>query len=111
MATLLPQDIDNNPIQALRLKANGAHTIAVTSTSTTNTTALSEDTRVISIYSEVPIFIALGDNTITATANDHFIPAGLYYDLAIGGGKTGHATHIAALGADIDGTLYISEKE
>ena len=111
MATILPQDIDNNPIQALRLKTGGAHTITATSTSTANTNAFADDTRIVSIYAEVPVFISMGDVGITATNADHYIPAGLYYDLSIGGGKSGQASYIAVIAADIDGSVYLSEKE
>ena len=111
MPTLLPTDMDNNPIPAMRLKDNGAHTISASNTSHKNTLAFSEDTRIISIYSEVPVYIALGDATVTSTSADHYFPAGLYYDIAIGGDKTGHASHLAVLAADVNGSVYISEKE
>ena len=112
MPTLLPTDMDNNPIPAMRLRHGGAHTIAATTSApATNAIALNDDTRIISIYSEVPIFIALGDGSVTCTNADHYFPAGLYYDIAIGGDKTGHASHIAVLAADINGNVYISEKE
>jgi hypothetical protein len=48
---------------------------------------------------------------VTATESDHYFPQGVYYDLAIGGGKTAHYTHVAALRVSSDCTLYISEKE
>ena len=111
MATILPQDIDNNPIQALRLKAGGAHTISASTASSLNATAFDDNTRIVSIYAEVPVFIAMGDTGITASSADHYIPAGFYYDLAIGGGKSGQASHIAVIAADIDGAVYLSEKE
>lgn len=109
--TTLPRDRDNTPIPALRLNPNGAHTIAVTSTAARNATAFDDDTRVISLYATDNIFIKFGDATVTATSSDHFFPAGLYYDIAIGGDKVMHATHISALAESGDCELYISEKE
>lgn len=111
MPTILPTDQDNHPIPALRLRAGGAQKISVSASSARNATAFDADTRVMSLYSDVPIYVALGDSSITASNADHYFPAGVYYDIAIGGDKTGHATHIAALAVDGDGTLYLSEKE
>lgn len=111
MTTLLPKDSDNNPIPALRLKQDAAHAIGVSATSTRNTTAFDAQTRVISLYSTAPLYIAFGDNTITADSTAHFFPAGIYYDVAIGGGKNIHTPYLAVIRAEYDGTLYISEKE
>lgn len=111
MPTLMPKDSDNNSIPALRLKNNGAHSINVSSTSARNSTAFGTDTRVISLYATVPVYLKLGDNTVTATSSDHYFPAGVYYDIAISSGKSAHNTNIAALRASNDGVLYISEKE
>jgi len=112
MTTLLPKDADNNVIPALRLKDSGAHQISVTSSSARNSTAFDEDTRVISVYATGPVYLNLGDPGVTATVTDHYFPAGVYYDIAIGGGSGNgpHNTHIAAIRADQDCTLYISEK-
>ena len=111
MTTLLPQDSNDNPIPALRLKSGGAHQITIGASSARNTTALDDDTRIISIYSDTAIYIAYGDSSITATTSDHYFPAGIYYDIAIGGDNSAHYTHLAALQVSDAGTLYISEKE
>lgn len=111
MPTLLPQDMNNNPIPALRLKDSGAHSISASASSARNGTAFDTDTRVISVYADVPVYIAFGNNSITASSSDHFYPDGLYYDFAIGGDQTGQATHIAVLAVGTSGTVYISEKE
>jgi hypothetical protein len=55
--------------------------------------------------------LKFGDNTVTATATDHYFPSGLYYDFAIGGDKTLHTIHIAVLAEGADCTVYISEKQ
>ncbi len=111
MPTILPKDAENLPLPALRLKDGGAHTINVSSSSARNSVAFSADTRVISLYATGPIHVKFGGSTVTAAASDHYFPAGVFYDVAIGGGKTGHLTHVAALRADTDCILYISEKE
>lgn len=110
--TVLPLDSNKNPIPALRLKVSGgAHKITVSSTSARNGTAFAATTRVISLYSTTDIYVRLGGATITAANTDHFFPANTYYDIAIGGDETGHATYIAALQVSGGGTLYVSEKE
>ncbi len=112
MTTLLPKDADNNPIPALRLKSGGAHKINATGTSARNSVAFHKDTKVISVYADQPVYIALGGASVTATTSSHYLPADFYYDLAISGGVKGaQATHIAVLAADDNGTMYISEKE
>jgi hypothetical protein len=107
----MPRDIDNAPIPAIRLRAGGAHQVTINDESNRNTVAFHADTRIISLYATVPVHIAFGGNTVTATVTDHFFPAGVYYDIAIGGGKVAHMTHIAAIRAEENGVLYISEKE
>ncbi len=113
MTTLLPKDADNNTIPALRMRDNGAHNLAVSGTAARNTTAFSDETKVISLYATAPTYVAFGDNSVTATTSDHYFPAGVYYDVAItgGSGKGPHNAYISALSADGNGELYISEKE
>ncbi len=111
MTTLLPQDQNDNPIPALRMKSGGAHKISIGATSALNATAFDTETRIIGLYADVPVYIAFGDGATTATVNDHFLPAGIYYDISIGGDHSAHYTHIAALQAAGAGTLFISEKE
>lgn len=111
MSTLLPRDSENNIIPAIRLQAAGAHSIAASATTARNGTAFNNETRVISLYATVPVFVKFGTSGVTATASDHYFPAGVYYDFSIGGGKVGHYTHVAVIRASTDGTVYISEKE
>lgn len=113
MTTLLPKDADNNIIPALRLRDNGAHTLAITGAAARNAIAFDEATKVISLYATVGVYLKFGDNTVVATAADHYFPANTYYDIAISGGanKGAHNAYICALRADEDGALYISEKE
>jgi hypothetical protein len=111
MATLMPRDDDNAPIPALRLRPGGAHALAVGAVSTRNAIAFAPSTRVVGLYATVPVHIRTGDATVTAGTGDHFFPAGVYYDLSLGGGRQGRDSHIAAIQADAAGTLYVSEKE
>lgn len=111
MATLLPQDSDNNLIPALRLKDGGAHAISATGSSARNSTGFDADTRVISVYATVPVYLKFGGASVTATTSDHYFPEGVYYDFAIGGDRAGHYTNLAVLAVDTNGSVYISEKE
>lgn len=111
MPTLMPTDSNDNAIPALRLKPSGAHTIAATATSARNTAAFNAETKIVSLYATVPVYVNFGDQTVTATTSDHYFPAGLYYDIALGGDQSAQFTHIAVLRVSTSGTLYISEKE
>jgi hypothetical protein len=111
MPTIMSRDINNTPLPVLRLKESGAHSINVTETSARNSSGFSSETRVVSLYATGPVYIKFGEAAVTATTSDHYFPAGIYYDVSIGGGNSGHYTHIAALRADIDCKLYVSEKE
>lgn len=111
MSTFLPQDSNDNPIPALRLKSGGAHSISATASSARNSTAFSADTKIVSLYTDIAVYVRFGDSSVTASTSDHYFPAGLYYDVALGGENTVHYTHVAVLRADTDGTVYISEKE
>ncbi len=111
MTTKLPLDSNNNPIPALRLKSNAAHAVASSGTSARNTSAFSAETRVVSVYATQDVYLAFGGASVSATSGDHFFPAGVYYDFAIGGDATGHYTHLAVLRVSADGYVYISEKE
>ena len=111
MTTLLPRDDDNTPIPAMTLRPDGAHSLAAGASSVRNAQAFAAGTRVVSLYATEPVFLRLGDATVTASATDHFFPAGIYYDVSLGHAKGATATHIAAIRAgDEDATLYISEK-
>jgi len=110
MSTLLPTDANNFPIPALRLRTGGSHSLSVTATSARNATAFNAATRVIGIYATAPVFVRLGGDTVTAVNTDHYIPADTYMDIAVAGDDEQTATHLAAIRASSDGTLYVSEK-
>lgn len=111
MPSFLPLDSNGHPIPAMQLKNGGAHSIAAGATSARNATAFDTKTKVISLYATVPVYIKTGGSSVAATTSDHYFPAGVYYDIAIGDAATGHSTHLAVLRAEGDGTVYISEKE
>jgi hypothetical protein len=111
MSTYMPTDLRNNPIPVLRMREDKAHTINVTATSARNSTAFDAETRVVSLYATEDMFIRFGNSSITATTSHHFLPAGTYYDVSLGGQGNGFASHVAAIRSTSDGTLYISEKE
>lgn len=111
MPTLIPLDANDTPIPALRLKDGGAHHISASATAARNSTAFDAGTRIVSLFSTVPVYVKFGDSSVTATASDHYFPEGLYYDLAIGGERAAHYTHVSVLRAETDGDVYISEKE
>ncbi|MCA8908062.1 MAG: hypothetical protein KDA49_03440 [Rhodospirillaceae bacterium] len=111
MTTLLPRDDDNHPIPALRLRPGGAHQLAAaTGASTRTATAFAADTRVIGVVSDVDIYLQTGDATVTASATDHFLPAGLYADLSLGGPGSRRDTHVAVRSLAEAGTVHVSEK-
>lgn len=113
MPTFLPRDEDFHPIPALRLKPGGAHAVPVGDSSARNAAAFAADTRVIAVHSDVPAFLRSGDAAVSASASDHFLPAGAYLYLSVGDNRQSvRHTHIAALAADsAPGTLHVSEME
>jgi hypothetical protein len=111
MTTMMPTDVNNNPIPAVRLKSSGAHSISVTSSSVRNSSGFNIETQIVSLYATGPVYIKFGDSSVTATSSDHYFPAGVYYDFSIGGEAVSHYTHVAALRVSADCILYISEKE
>ncbi len=112
MPTILPTDSFDNPIPALRLKGSGAHTInATTSGSARNTAAFDANTRIVSVYATSAVYLSFGGSGVTASSSDHYYPAGVYYDFAIGGDQMAHATHLAVRAVDSNGAVYVSEKE
>lgn len=110
MSTKLPLDINDNPIPAMRLRDGGAHAISSSSTSAKNSSAFNDDTRVVSVYATQPVYLNFGDSSVTATTSDHYFPAGIYYDIALGGDGAAHAAHLAVLQVSVGGTVYVSEK-
>ena len=106
-----PIDADGDLIQVMRAKAGAAHQISIAVTTDRNSSAFATGSRVIEIYSDVACYFQTGDNTVTATATDHYLPAQQARVYALGGDKQTQHTHIAGIRSSIDGTLWISELE
>ncbi|MCB1783007.1 MAG: hypothetical protein KDI13_03355 [Alphaproteobacteria bacterium] len=85
--------------------------MAASATAARNATAFDAGTRIVSLYASVPVYVKFGGSTVTATSSDHYFPEGIYYDLAIGGERAAHYTHVSVLRVSSDGDVYISEKE
>jgi hypothetical protein len=105
----MPIDQRGNPVPVLGYLDGGDFTLAISNTSARNATPFNAQTKVISIFATVPCFIRLGDNTVTATSGDHFIPDGTYLDIAVNGNTKDR--HLAVIRTSTDGTLYVSERE
>lgn len=111
MSSFLPTDDNNHPIPALRFRDGGAHKITAGASSARNSVAFDAGVQVISLYASVPVYLRFGGNSVTATSSDHYFPAGVYYDVAIGGEESAQSSFLAVLRADTtDGMVYISEK-
>jgi len=114
----LPLDDAGNAIPAMQLKNGGAHQIAIGATSARNSTPFT--CKIASLYCDQPCYVAFGDETVEATASDHYFPAGIYYDFSLAGFGSAQSyddaneeryTHIAVLQVSAGGMAYVSEKE
>ena len=112
MPTNLPLDSDHNPIQVLRPKlSGGAHKISPTATAAKNASAFGADTRAILVQATQDITYRLGDNTVAATVNDHFLGAGVPLYMSLGAAKAGTLAGYLSVVSQINGTVYITELE
>lgn len=106
----MPLDDMDNVMPALAFKADGAHKITSTGAAVKNAAAFDERTSIVSLYATAPVFISFGDATVVAINADHYFPAGVYYDVAIGDGRKNHTPYISIIAEDADAIVYISEK-
>lgn len=112
MPTLLPCDDNDQAIPALHLKDGGAHTLPITGTAARTARPFDAGTRVIAVYATAAARLRTGGATVAASAEDHYLPSGLYLYLSVSGGRDLRHTHLSVLSADEgDGTLHISELE
>lgn len=111
MSTFLPRDDDHAPIPALRLKPDGAQTLALSADSARNVQPFSPRTRVIAVSADAGAFIRTGGADVVAAPTDHYLPAGVYLYLSLGDQRSGAHRYIAAVEADGGGALRISELE
>lgn len=108
--TGMPKDIDGNPIPALGFKDDGAHQIAATTAAARNAVAFGADVRVITYHCDVASYVKLGGDDVAASLTDHYIPAGQYLAISIGGGAgRPHHTHISVILPSGTGAVHISE--
>lgn len=111
MTSRLPKDDDGNTIPVMR-PTGAAHKISASGTAAENSVAFAATTQVVSICSDVGFYYKLGlDDEVAATVNDHYLPAGVYYDIGIGGDKDAHYPYISVILATGTGTVWISEKQ
>ncbi len=111
MSNFLPTDDNNHPIPALRFRNGGAHKIVAGASSTRNSVTFDAEVQVVSLYASVPVYLRFGGSGVVATTSDHYFPAGVYYDVAIGGEDSAQSSFLAVLRADTtDGMVYLSEK-
>lgn len=113
--TYFPTDRSGHPVPALSLKSGGGHAIAFTDASdAVNAIAFSDDTRVISIWSDSNFYIELGgeDVVVPSDGTEHVLNAPSPIFISIGDGVvSNHKKFIAVKGVSDSGTLYVSEWE
>lgn len=113
MPSLMPKDAAGETIPVLGfMPGAGAHSVSVTASSARNSVAFDADTRVVTIYATVGCHIEQGAAAVVSTTSRHFIPAGAYLDIDVGGGGQPGHRYIAVIKAsgESDGMLYISER-
>lgn len=107
-----PRDDANQPIPVLSFRPGGAQTMTLSDSSTrSSSSAFAPSVRVISLFSDADCRFELGDDSVSASATSHFLPAGLYIDVSLGSDNvpSANARYLAVIGTS--GTLYISERE
>ena len=97
----LDKDDYGEPIQGA-LTPQTAQKISISAITARNATAFTY--RVIRVIASAACYIKLGDSTIEATTDDHYLPAGAIEYFA----RKEH-THLAGLSTTGSGTIYISE--
>lgn len=118
----MPVDDNGNPVPCITLKEGGAHKILNVSSSAAakNTVPFQDDTVVISLYADNPVYIKFldGPNDTPATADDHYYPAGVYYNFHLGGRvgasyaagtNTPNKKYISILAVSSTANVYVSE--
>lgn len=105
-----PRDDANYPIPVLGYKYNGGQQIGLGPN--TLSARLSSSVRVVSLYATADCFFEVCDDSGSAnTSSSHFLPAGIYLDVALGSDNNAALTRkYIAVTSDNAGTLYISER-
>ena len=97
----LDKDDYGEPIQGA-LTPQTAQKLSISAVSARNSSDFAY--RVIRVISNANCYIKLGDDTVVATTDDHFLPTGAIEYFA----RKGH-TRLAGLSTTGSGTIYISE--
>jgi len=112
--TRLPRDDNNHAIPVLRFRTGSAQQFATNASNSVVSSAIAEGTRVVTLLCSVNSYFETGGEAVTASANSHFIPAGLPYDMALGSDLSdtdGYHRYVAVFTAGGSGIAYISERE
>lgn len=108
--TYMPDDSNSQPMPVLGYKKGSAQTITANAGGTArNATAF--NAKVVSVFCDQPVRIAMGDSSVTALATDAYIPANTYLDISLIKDTKRH-TYIAVrtVGATA-GTFEVAERE
>lgn len=105
-----PRDDANYPIPVLSYRYNSGQQISLGPS--TLSTRISNSIRVVSLYSTADCFFEVCDAAGSAnTTTSHFLPSGIYLDVALGSDNNASLLHkYIAVISDNPGTLYISER-
>lgn len=105
-----PRDDANYPIPVLSYRFNSGQQLELGASVLSN--RISTAVRVVSLYSTGDCFFEICDEGgIANTSNSHFLPAGIYLDVALGSDNNAALMHkYIAVASDNSGTLYISER-
>ena len=106
MAHKLALDDAGRPIQLMA--RGGAPSVSVGATSARTSSAITAGERigaVVSVTADTDCYIAVGDDTVTATTSDHRLNSGERREFVLPVGEL----YIAAIRDSADGTLWISE--
>ena len=122
MSFRMPVDDNGNAVPCITLKEDGAHKVLSIQSNapSKNATPFGDDTVVISLYVTNPVYIKFlqGPNDTPATAEDHYYPAGIYYNFHLGGRvgdnyavgtNTPNYKYISMLAVSSAADAYISE--
>jgi hypothetical protein len=105
--TTMPLDRNNNPIPALRLSGDKAHTLTAGAVSSKNITAFDADTRVVMVTPLIDVTVRFGGASVVAASTDHYLLGGIPYQFAVEPAFTPYLA-VLRVGAT-DGAVKISE--
>jgi hypothetical protein len=111
--TRMPRDDNSQSIPVLRFREGGSQTVSL-SDAAVRSSALSSGTRVITVTCTVASFFRTGGSDVTASTSDHYIPAGIPFDMALGSDMSdtdAYHAYISIITSGATGTAYISERE